>query len=40
MLDIFYKNNDLIIQNSNKKEIDFNIETKKVLLDGYDVTHS
>lgn len=38
MLDIFYKKNDLIIQNSDKKEINFNIETKKVLLDWYDVT--
>jgi len=39
MLDIFYKDKDLVIQNSDKKNIKFNIETKKVLLDDYDVSH-
>ena len=38
MLDIFYKKNDLVIQNSDKKTIRFNIETKQVFLDEYDVT--
>ena len=38
MLDIFYKKDDLIIQNSDKKSIRFNIETKQVFLDDYDVT--
>jgi len=38
MLDIFYKEKDLFIQNSDKKQIKFNIETKKVFLDDYDVS--
>lgn len=38
MLDIFYKKDDLIIQNAEKKSIKFNIETKQVFLDEYDVT--
>jgi hypothetical protein len=38
MLDIFYKNNNLIIVDSNKKEIKFDYENNKVELDSYDVT--
>jgi len=38
MLDIFYKNNDLVIVDSNKKEIRFDYENNKMQLDGYDVT--
>jgi len=40
MLDIFYKNNDLLILNQEKKWISFNIESKEVFLDGYNVTFS
>jgi len=38
MLDIFYENDNLIIQNSDKKNINFDYKQKKVLLDGYDVS--
>ena len=38
MLDIFYKNNNLVIVDSNKKEIKFDYENNKVELDSYDVT--
>lgn len=40
MLDIFYEKKDLVIQTSTKKQIRFNIETKNVLLDSYDVSSS
>ena len=40
MLDIFYKWKNLIIQNSDKKEISFDIDSKKVLLDDFDVNSS
>ena len=38
MLEIFYKQKDLIIQNSDKKNIKFNIENKTILLDDFDIT--
>jgi hypothetical protein len=38
MLDFYYKNNNLIIENSSKKQISFNIETKNILLDWFDVS--
>jgi len=40
MLDIKYRKSDLIITDSDKNEISFNIETKNILLDGYDISHS
>jgi len=33
MLDIKYKKSDLIITDSNKNEISFNIENNKIILD-------
>lgn len=38
MVDIFNKSDDLIIQNSDKKEIRFNRINNNVLLDNFDVT--
>jgi helix-turn-helix protein len=38
MLDIFYKNDNLVIVDSNKKDIVFDYKNNTVLLDGYDVT--
>jgi len=38
MLDIFYEKKDLVIQNSDKKAIKFNIESKQVDLDWYNVS--
>lgn len=38
MVDIFNKSDDLIIQNSDKKEIRFNRINNSVLLDNFDVT--
>jgi hypothetical protein len=39
MLDVKYKKSDLIITDSDKNEISFNIETNNILLDGYDISH-
>ena len=38
MLDILYKGDSLLITDSNKKSIDFDYKSNKVLLDWYDVT--
>jgi len=38
MLDIFYKKENLIIENSDKKWISFNINTKEVFLEDYNVS--
>ena len=38
MLDIFYKKENLIIENSDKKWISFNINTKEVFLEDYSVS--
>ncbi len=38
MLDIFYKGDSLLITDSNKKSIDFDYKSNKVLLDWYDVS--
>jgi len=38
MLDIFYEWKKLLIQNSDKKEISFDTESKKVSLDWFDVS--
>lgn len=38
MLDIYYKKENLIIENSDKKWISFNTITKEVFLDNYNVT--
>jgi hypothetical protein len=38
MLDIFYKNDKLIIVDSNKKDINFDYNNNIVLLDSFDVT--
>jgi len=38
MLDIFYRGDSLLITDSNKKSIDFDYKSNKVLLDWYDVT--
>lgn len=38
MIEFFYKNDDLIIENSDKKTISFNTETNTVILDWFDVT--
>ena len=40
MLDIKYKNSDLIIADWEKKEISFNIVSKKVILDWFDISYS
>ena len=40
MLDIKYKNSDLIINDWEKKEISFNIVSKKVILDWFDISYS
>ena len=40
MLDIKYKNSDLIITDWEKKEISFNIVSKKVILDWFDISYS
>ena len=37
MIEVFYRKNDLVIQNSDKKEIVFDTDTRDVLLDGFDV---
>jgi len=39
MLDIKYKNSDLIITDWEKKEISFNIDSKKVILDWFDISY-
>ncbi len=38
MIDIFYKWKSLIIENSDKKWVDFNTDTKQVMLDWFDVS--
>lgn len=38
MLEVFYKGSDLVIQNSDKKEIVFDTLLNEVKLDGFDVT--
>ena len=38
MVDIFYKWKSLIIENSDKKWVDFNTDTKQVTLDWFDVS--
>lgn len=40
MLDIKYKKSDLIITDSNKNEISFNIENNKIILDWFDISYS
>lgn len=39
MLDLFYKENNIVIQNSDKKWIIFDTLTNEVLIDDYNVTH-
>jgi len=39
MLDLKYKKSDLIITDSEKKEIIFNIENNNILLDWFDISH-
>ncbi len=39
MLEIFYKNDDLVIVDSNKKQINFNYKNNKINLDWFDVTY-
>ncbi len=38
-MEIFYKNNKLIIQNASKKEVVFNIETKDVSIDSFSISN-
>lgn len=38
MLEVFYRKDDLVIQNSDKKEIVFNTLTDETVLDWFDVT--
>jgi len=38
MLDLEYKKTELIISDSDKKQVSFNIDTKVILLDWYDIT--
>lgn len=40
MLDLKYNKSDLIITDSDKKTVSFNIENNTTLLDGFDITHS
>lgn len=40
MIEIFNKNDDFVIQNSDKKEITFDTINNKILLDSFDVSHS
>lgn len=37
-MEIFYKNNNLIIQNASKKEVVFNMETKDVSIDSFSIS--
>jgi hypothetical protein len=37
-MEIFYKNNNLIIQNSSKKEVVFNIESNDVSIDSFSIS--
>ncbi|MFA5917243.1 MAG: hypothetical protein WC850_03355 [Candidatus Gracilibacteria bacterium] len=39
-MEIFYKNNNLIIQNSSKKEVVFNIESNDVSIDSFSISNS
>lgn len=38
MIEVSYKNNDLVITNSDKKEVSFDIASNEVNLDGFDVS--
>lgn len=40
MLDLKYNKSDLLITDSDKNVVSFNIETNIALLDGFDITHS
>jgi hypothetical protein len=37
-MEIFYKNNNLIILNSSKKEVVFNIESNDVSIDSFSIS--
>lgn len=37
-MEIYYKNNNLIIQNASKKEVVFNIESKDVSIDSFSIS--
>ena len=38
-MEIYYKNNKLIIQNASKKEVTFNLETKDVSIDWFSISN-
>lgn len=40
MLNIKYKGSELIISDAEKKEISFDVKSKKVVLDGFDISYS
>lgn len=37
-MEIYYKNNNLIVQNASKKEVVFNLETKDVSIDSFSIS--
>lgn len=37
-MEIYYKNNNLIVQNSSKKEVIFNIETKEAFIESFSIS--
>lgn len=39
MLNIKYKNKELVVSDPNKKEFSFNIENKKIILDWFDISY-
>jgi len=39
MLDVSYNGDNLVITDASKKNIEFNVETLEMKLDGFDVTH-